>query len=116
MVETFQFKKNCLFIHCLFKFLIILEIGAQFDKSSNGWRALSRVAMLCSRAEFKASQDTVPILKRDCAGDASETAILKCMELTVGEVMKYRAKNRKVCEIPFNSTNKFHVSCFLLFS
>lgn len=66
--------------------------------------------MLCSRAEFKAGQENVPILKRECAGDASETAILKCVEITVGDVTGYRMKNRKVCEIPFNSTNKFHVS------
>lgn len=66
--------------------------------------------MLCSRAEFKGGQDGVPILKRECAGDASETAILKCMELTCGNVMGYRAKNKKVSEVPFNSTNKFHVS------
>lgn len=65
--------------------------------------------ILCSRAEFKGGQDGVPILKRECAGDASESAILKCMELTVGNVMAIRNKNKKVCEIPFNSTNKFHV-------
>ena len=66
--------------------------------------------MLCARAEFKGGQDSVPILKRECVGDASETAILKCMELTIGNVLTVRGKNKKVCEIPFNSTNKFHVS------
>jgi sodium/potassium-transporting ATPase subunit alpha len=86
------------------------QSGVQFDKKAIGWKTLSRCAILCSRAEFKAGQEDVPILKRDCAGDASETAILKCMELTVGNVMDYRKKNRKVCEIPFNSTNKFHVT------
>ena len=49
-------------------------------------------------------------LDRDCTGDASESAILKCMELAVGDVASYRRKNPKVCEIPFNSTNKYHVS------
>jgi len=43
-------------------------------------------------------------------GDASEAAILKCMELALGDVMSYRAKHRKVCEIPFNSTNKYQIS------
>ena len=90
--------------------------GAQFDKSSPGWKALARCCTLCSRAEFKGNQDGVPILKRECAGDASETAILKSMELASGNVMGYRQKNKKVCEIPFNSTNKFHVSnSFFLF-
>src|SRR6218665_1293739 len=47
---------------------------------------------------------------RDCAGDASETALLKCCELSVGNVLEYRRQNRKVTEIPFNSTTKFQVS------
>ncbi|GFV96111.1 hypothetical protein TNCV_1870721 [Trichonephila clavipes] len=86
------------------------QSGVQYDKSSPGWAALSRAACLCSRAEFKPGQDSIHILKRDCTGDASESAILKCMELAVGDVMAYRRKNPKVCEIPFNSTNKYHVT------
>merc|ERR1712032_569971 len=54
--------------------------------------------------------DQVNILKREVNGDASEAAILKCTELTNGNVMEYRAKNKKLVEIPFNSTNKFQVS------
>merc|ERR1712227_1185788 len=79
-------------------------------KESSGWKTLERVAMLCNRAEFKGGQDGVAILKREVNGDASEAAILKCTELSHGTVMDYRAKNKKVCEIPFNSTNKFQVS------
>merc|ERR1711981_575788 len=48
--------------------------------------------------------------QRRVHGDASEAAIPKCTELTKGNVMDYRAKNKKICEIPFNSTNKFQVS------
>merc|ERR1711892_742233 len=48
--------------------------------------------------------------KKEVNGDASEAAILKCTELSHGGVMDYRAKNKKVCEIPFNSTNKYQVS------
>merc|ERR1711953_916319 len=66
--------------------------------------------MLCNRAEFKTGQENVSILKREVNGDASEAAILKCTELSHGNVMEYRKKNNKVCEIPFNSTNKFQVS------
>lgn len=43
-------------------------------------------------------------------GDASETALLKFSELTLGNAMGYRERFPKVCEIPFNSTNKFQVS------
>jgi len=46
---------------------------------------------------------------RECNGDASESALLKCVELSIGHVTAFRAKNRKVCEIPFNSSNKYQV-------
>merc|ERR1712137_1228715 len=84
--------------------------GSQAWKTSSGWKTLERVAALCNRAEFKGGQNDVSILKREVNGDASEAAILKCTELSLGDVMSYRARNKKVCEIPFNSTNKFQVS------
>merc|ERR1711970_1604030 len=86
------------------------QSGSGFDKEASGWKTLERVACLCNRAEFKGGQDNVSILKREVNGDASEAAILKCTELSKGNVMEYRARNKKVCEIPFNSTNKFQVS------
>jgi len=86
------------------------QSGASFDKNAAGWKTLERVAMLCNRAEFKGGQQQVSILKKEVNGDASEAAILKCTELTKGNVMDYRARNKKVCEIPFNSQNKFQVS------
>merc|ERR1712227_972837 len=86
------------------------QSGNAFDRSAPGWKTLERVAMLCNRAEFKGGQNEVSILKREANGDASEAAILKCTELTNGNVMDYRAKNKKLVEIPFNSTNKFQVS------
>jgi len=86
------------------------QSGNAFDKTAPGWKTLERVAMLCNRAEFKGGQNEVSILKREVNGDASEAAILKCTELTNGNVMDYRAKNKKLVEIPFNSTNKFQVS------
>merc|ERR1712214_121690 len=84
--------------------------GSQAWKTSSGWKTLERVAAHCNRAEFKGGQEGVGILKREVNGDASEAAILKCTELSHGDVMDYRKKNNKVCEIPFNSTNKFQVS------
>lgn len=52
----------------------------------------------------------MPILKKEVAGDASEAALLKCMELALGDVLSIRKRNKKACEIPFNSTNKYQVS------
>merc|ERR1712033_135000 len=86
------------------------QTGNQFNKQAPGWQTLERVACLCNRAEFKAQQEGVHILKREVNGDASEAAILKCTELSKGNVMEYRKRNKKVCEIPFNSANKYQVS------
>merc|ERR1719204_2956938 len=86
------------------------QTGANYDKSTAGWRAITRCAVLCNKAEFKAEQESVPVLQRECAGDASESAFLKYVELASPDVAGYRARNKKVSEIPFNSTNKFAVS------
>jgi len=86
------------------------QSGGSIDKNSPAFKALSTIAALCNRAEFKSGQDGVPILKKEVNGDASEAALLKCCELTVGDVMDWRKRNKKICEIPFNSTNKYQVS------
>lgn len=82
----------------------------RYDRSSAGFKALSRVATLCSRAEFKNSQDGISIQRKEVNGDASEAALLKCMEHALGDVMTIRKRNKKVAEIPFNSTNKYQIS------
>ncbi|ODM96221.1 Sodium/potassium-transporting ATPase subunit alpha [Orchesella cincta] len=84
--------------------------GQQFDMQDPGFAALANVAALCSRANFRPGQEDVPVLKRTVEGDASETAILKFMELQMENVSRYRTNFPKVCEIPFNSTNKYQVS------
>ncbi|CAB1429375.1 unnamed protein product, partial [Pleuronectes platessa] len=127
------------------------QTGLGFDKSSATWTALSRVAGLCNRADFKAAQEHLPLqmllssrgggqtlqvpglppgtksrlclltalehrrpgpgsTTRETAGDASESALLKCIEVCCGSVRDMRARNHKVAEIPFNSTNKYQLS------
>ncbi|CAF3362233.1 unnamed protein product [Rotaria socialis] len=83
-----------------------------YDRYSTGWLALSRCAMLCNRADFKQDPENLSksVLERECNGDASESALLKCVELSIGNVIKFRESNRKVFEIPFNSTNKYQLS------
>uniref|UniRef100_A0A669PXH5 Sodium/potassium-transporting ATPase subunit alpha n=1 Tax=Phasianus colchicus TaxID=9054 RepID=A0A669PXH5_PHACC len=81
-----------------------------FDQSSPSWTALSKIVTLCNRAEFRPGQENLPIMKRVVVGDASETALLKFAEVVLGDVMNIRARNKKVAEIPFNSTNKFQLS------
>lgn len=82
------------------------DINYKDDKT---WRNLGRIAALCNRAVFLAGEDG-PILRRNTAGDASESALLKCCELMMGSVESIRQKNPKVVEIPFNSTNKWQLS------
>ncbi|GAB6025395.1 hypothetical protein CHUAL_011140 [Chamberlinius hualienensis] len=86
------------------------QSGCQYDKTSPGFVALARIATLCNRAEFKPNQEHLPILKRETNGDASESALLKCVEMAIGDVNGRRNRNKKAIEIPFNSTNKFQVS------
>merc|ERR1711936_194547 len=86
------------------------QSGGNCDyKDDATWRSLGRIAALCNRAVFLAGEDG-PILKRETAGDASESALLKCCELMLGNVENIRAKSPKTCEIPFNSTNKWQLS------
>merc|ERR1712198_261903 len=86
------------------------QSGSSFNKEATGWKTLERVACLCNRAEFKPGQEGISVLKREVNGDASEAAILKCTELSKGNIADYRKRNKKVCEIPFNSANKYQVS------
>ena len=86
------------------------QSGSKDLHGQEGWRKLFRVAALCNRAEFKSDQETRPILKREVNGDASEAALLKCCELSRKNIVGYREQWSKVCEIPFNSTNKYQVS------
>uniref|UniRef100_F1KSS6 Sodium/potassium-transporting ATPase subunit alpha n=1 Tax=Ascaris suum TaxID=6253 RepID=F1KSS6_ASCSU len=84
-----------------------LRQSAQGGETRN---ALTRICALCNRAEFKAGQEDIPILRRECTGDASEIALLKYSEMTLGNTPVYRLNNPKIAEIPFNSTNKYQVS------
>jgi len=86
------------------------QSGVHHNMASTTWKCLARVGALCNRAEFSGEQKDVPVARRECTGDASETAILKFVELSCGSVEGIRKRNFKVCEIPFNSTNKFQLS------
>ncbi|XP_063711553.1 sodium/potassium-transporting ATPase subunit alpha-3-like [Symsagittifera roscoffensis] len=86
------------------------QSGEGFNEESDTWEALALIAALCNRAEFKGDQTDKPVLKRDVSGDASESAILKCIEANKGDVGKTRKGNPKLAEIPFNSNNKYQLS------
>lgn len=90
----------------------------EYDMSKDGCKALFRVATLCNRAVFLSGKDhdeTKPVLQRGVQGDASESALLKVVEMAWNEELnqtteQYRKNHPKKVEIPFNSTNKYQVS------
>ena len=84
--------------------------GSSAYRKMIGWKPLELSASLCNRAEFKPDQASLPVMKRGVNGDASEAALLKCTELSTGDIMAFRNKHKKVAEIPFNSVNKYQVS------
>uniref|UniRef100_A0A914HYI3 Na(+)/K(+)-exchanging ATPase n=1 Tax=Globodera rostochiensis TaxID=31243 RepID=A0A914HYI3_GLORO len=57
--------------------------------------ALTRIAILCNRAEFKPAQTDSPVLRRDCSGDPSEQALLRFTELMIGDISSIRKRNPK---------------------
>ena len=59
-----------------------------FDHKDVCFQQLYRVATLCNKAIFLADQEKKPILKRDTAGDASESAIFKYTERNAERVLK----------------------------
>lgn len=98
--------------------------------------SLATVTRLCGRARFKvgicvyesaSDQHRMSIIRfplsyrqvgqvevanafKEIDGDASEAALLRCMETQIGNVELFRSRHKKIHEIPFNSTNKFQVS------
>lgn len=85
----------------------MFDVLEKFDvkiKENPGFATLTRVGTLCSKAQFEPGQENVPILNRAVTGDASEKAVLKCMELIVGDTKTIRMQNPKVSKLVLNST------------
>lgn len=74
------------------------------------WISLERCIALCSRAEFKRDDQALPIHARKVYGDSSEAALLKHVEMSLGDTQTYRQGYPKLAEIPFNTFNKFQIS------
>ncbi|XP_045476480.1 sodium/potassium-transporting ATPase subunit alpha-B-like [Harmonia axyridis] len=88
----------------------VLKTLNEVPRDSEAFEALVEIAMLCSRATFIDKDKNIPIEERTVAGDASESAILKFLEALIGNVAQKRELKPKICEIPFNSNNKFQLS------
>jgi len=86
------------------------QSGAPYNRENTTWLAMIRAVMLCNHAHFKVGQEQVPILNKQCSGDATEAALLRFAELSHGNTTEYRTRNQRVCEIPFSSNIKYQVS------
>ncbi|XP_072745497.1 sodium/potassium-transporting ATPase subunit alpha [Anoplolepis gracilipes] len=82
--------------------------------NSPGFENLARVASLCNRAQWASTAEDKfpqPLNKRKILGDASDAALLRCMEVLVkGGANSFRKDYVKILEIPFNSTDKFQAN------
>lgn len=88
------------------------EIYDQSDHthvSNHTYTRLCLCASLNLRATFTHDTESLPLEKRKILGDASESAILRYMELN-RSAMQTRIDNPKVAEIPFSSAYKYQVT------
>ena len=88
--------------------------ASNFDRQTPGWEELSKVACLCSNAEFKPEDLDKPVVERGLVGDATEQGILKCYESIEENSEEVRQQNPKMIGIPFNSRNKYQASVHLM--
>jgi sodium/potassium-transporting ATPase subunit alpha len=86
------------------------QILSREHLESGSYQRLMRCVTLCNRAAFKPDQEHLPILQRETIADASESALFKYTEIVYGNCQDYREVNTKVCEVPFNSINKYQLS------
>jgi len=80
-----------------------------YDTESPAFQSLYRCMAICNRAVFEPGQEDTDIVTRTTIGDASETAMIKFAQPS-RDIIEIRESNPKVCEIPFNSRNKFSLS------
>lgn len=84
--------------------------GAQHYRTAPSFQAIARVAALCNQAEFIGDDEEAPADERPVSGDINDAVLLRWMQKTLGSAANMRNRNRKVCEIPFSRTGKYHLT------
>eukprot|EP00005_Dracoamoeba_jomungandri_P007697 CAMPEP_0174274970 /NCGR_PEP_ID=MMETSP0439-20130205/59574_1 /TAXON_ID=0 /ORGANISM="Stereomyxa ramosa, Strain Chinc5" /LENGTH=958 /DNA_ID=CAMNT_0015367039 /DNA_START=37 /DNA_END=2910 /DNA_ORIENTATION=+ len=82
-----------------------------YDPDSETFQALLRIATLCNTSVFAGNRskwESVPVLQRAATSDASEQAMIKFAH-PIRDIYEARERSPLVAQIPFNSSNKFHV-------
>jgi sodium/potassium-transporting ATPase subunit alpha len=84
---------------------------ALYDTKDQAFELLQRVATLNTEAVFLEGPSAQPIvLNRKTRGDASESAIIKFVQ-PFRDIEEYRSKCKTLVKIPFNSANKWMLTC-----
>ncbi|RKP17122.1 hypothetical protein ROZALSC1DRAFT_16731, partial [Rozella allomycis CSF55] len=84
------------------------EDGKSVQLNVPNLKELTEISCLCSKARFDES-DSSPIEKRRIIGDATETGLMRYAVSHV-KVEELQSQHPKVFEIPFNSSNKWHMT------
>ncbi len=93
---------------------ILYDSGKKDTDDSPAYNELLNNCCLCIRTVYEGSEDNMhlPVMKRRCLGDASETALLKFYDTrpNLEKSDELRRRYTKIFEIPFNSKNKWQLS------
>ncbi|XP_050670757.1 sodium/potassium-transporting ATPase subunit alpha-4-like [Leptidea sinapis] len=107
--KTGTLTENQMSVSHLYSNFIIYDKIDHAHVSETSYATLSLAASLNLRAEFTHDTINLPIEKRKIIGDASESAILRYMEIN-RSATQARESNPKEAEIPFSSAYKYQVT------
>ena len=85
------------------------DLSEKPSRAMSTLELLQRACALCSKASFMTSDDNVPIMNRECLGDASEISLIKYIETRtdIASLQDIRREHKELYCIPFNSKNKW---------
>ncbi|KAI9206203.1 P-type cation-transporting ATPase [Polychytrium aggregatum] len=86
-----------------------LEDGeVSLDDKASGVTEIVHISAMCTRARF--NRTDLPLAKRDISGDATESGLLRFASARLPNIDTILDEYPKVCELPFNSDTKWHLS------
>lgn len=98
-VHHLSFDKN------IYQVLEGTDLDIDNIEKNTTYVTILRAACLCSKAEPKAKQSSVP-----AQGDATELGILHFIQHNIKSIRDVRKTFHKVAEVPFNSLDKYNIT------
>ncbi|KAI9208474.1 uncharacterized protein BJ171DRAFT_488991 [Polychytrium aggregatum] len=84
------------------------ETEVCLDEKASGVLEIAQISAMCTRARF--NRTDLPIPKREISGDATESGLLRFSAAKLPNIDTILDEYPKVCELPFNSETKWHLS------